>query len=50
MKHPAIPHPNSIIHEALVVVGGAIVAALIVGNLPVLRDFIKKQWADTPKL
>jgi hypothetical protein len=35
--------------EAAVVVGGAIIAAAIMGQMPALRDWIKKQWAGTPE-
>lgn len=43
-----IPAPSAIGREALIVVGGALVAALIIGNLPAVRAWIKAQWADTP--
>lgn len=36
--------------EALIVVGGAIVAALIIGQLPGVKKWISDQWGDTPKL
>lgn len=36
--------------EALIVVGGAIVAALIIGQLPGVKKWIQDQWGDTPKL
>ena len=44
-----IPSFTLIGREALIVVGGAIIAAAIIGNLPPLRDWIKRQWGDTPK-
>lgn len=43
-----LPTAPEIAREALIVVGGAIVAAIIVGQMPALRDWIKRQWADTP--
>lgn len=45
-----IPTPVELGREALIVVGGAIIAAAIVGAFPALRDWIKAQWADTPKV
>lgn len=45
-----IPTAPDVIREALIVVGGAIIAAAIIGQLPALRDWIKSQWADTPKI
>jgi hypothetical protein len=50
MKAAAIiPKAPDIMREALIVLGGAMLAALIVGQLPSLRDWMKSQWADTPK-
>lgn len=43
-----IPSAPEIGREAIIVIGGALLAALVVGNLPPLRDWIKKQWAGTP--
>jgi hypothetical protein len=34
----------------VIVLGGAIIAAVIIGQLPSLRDWIKAQWADTQKI
>lgn len=50
MKLPAIvPEPTAIAREALILVGGAILAALIVGRVvPALRDWIKRQWDGAP--
>lgn len=44
-----LPTAPAIVKEALIVLGGAIVAALVVGQLPGLRAWIKTQWADTPQ-
>lgn len=45
MKKPSfIPKPAEIGREALIVVGGALLAALIIGQVPALRDWIKAQW------
>jgi hypothetical protein len=50
MKIPAvIPKPFEIGREALIVLGGALLAALIVGQFPQLRTWIKDQWLDTPR-
>lgn len=43
-----IPTPVELGREALIVIGGAIIAALIVSQLPGLQDWIKKQWGSTP--
>ena len=43
-----VPGPTDIAREALIVIGGAILAAFIVSNFPPLRDWIKAQWQDTP--
>jgi hypothetical protein len=45
-----IPSLPEIGREALIVLGGAVLAALIVGNIPALRDWIKAQWQDTPRI
>ncbi|MEG0923287.1 MAG: hypothetical protein RSG22_18000 [Comamonas sp.] len=46
MKVPGfIPGPVALAREALIVVGGAIIAAAVIGQVPALRDWIKKQWA-----
>lgn len=39
------PTVKEIGREALIVLGGAIIAAAIVGQLPALRDWLKRQWA-----
>jgi uncharacterized protein YneF (UPF0154 family) len=36
--------------EALVVIGGAIVAAFVIGMFPGVREWIKKQWGDAPRI
>jgi hypothetical protein len=43
-----LPKPVDIGREALIVVGGAILAALIVSQLPSLQAWIKAQWNGTP--
>ena len=43
-----IPSVPEIGKEALIVIGGAIVAAVIMGYIPALQDWIKAQWAGTP--
>lgn len=42
-----IPAPREVAREALIVIGGAIIAAVI-GYLPSLREWIKKQWDGAP--
>lgn len=44
-----IPSLPEIGREALIVLGGALLAALIAGQIPGLRDWIKAQWLDTPR-
>lgn len=47
MKTPAVlPKPAEIGREALIVIGGAILAALIIGQLPGVKAWIKEQWSD----
>lgn len=43
-----IPTVPEIAREALIVVGGALLAALIVGQVPAVRQWIKDQWRTTP--
>lgn len=50
MMKNIIPTAPEVGREALIVLGGAILAAIVVGQFPTLRDWIKAQWADTPKL
>ena len=46
---PFLPSIPEVGREALIVLGGALVAALIVGQFPSLRQWIKDQWLDTPR-
>lgn len=39
-----IPKPSEIAREGLIVLGGAIIAAAIIGTMPSVREWIKKQW------
>lgn len=41
-----VPSVNEIGRETIIVLGGALVAALIIGNLPTVRDWMRKQWAN----
>jgi preprotein translocase subunit SecE len=41
-----VPKPAEVARETIIVLGGAIVAAAIIGAFPSLRDWIKKQWGD----
>jgi len=45
-----IPVPAELAREALIVLGGAVIAALIVGQIPPLKKWIKDQWGDTPRV
>ena len=45
MKTPKfIPSAPEVGREAVIVIAGALLAAFIVGQLPALRDWIKRQW------
>lgn len=44
-----VPTAPEIGREALIVIGGAIVAALVISQVPGLRAWISKQWGDTPR-
>lgn len=39
-----IPPASAIGREALIVVGGAILAALIIGRFPGVKAWIRRQW------
>jgi hypothetical protein len=43
-----LPTPIEVGREALIVIGGAIVAAIIISQLPSLQSWIKLQWNNTP--
>jgi hypothetical protein len=44
-----VPGPAEISREALIVIGGALLAALVIGQLPGVRDWIKAQWGESPR-
>lgn len=45
MKKPAfIPAPAEISREAIIVIAGALLAALVIGQMPGVREWIKRQW------
>lgn len=49
MKVPAfIPKPVEVGREAIIVLAGALIAALVIGQLPGVREWIKKQWDGAP--
>ena len=39
-----IPAPAEVGREAIIVIAGALLAALIVGQLPALKTWIREQW------
>jgi hypothetical protein len=45
-----IPKPTEIGREALLVIAGAVVAAFIIGQVPGVRDWIKRQWDGAPSV
>lgn len=42
MKNAIIPTTPEFLREALIVIGGAIIAALVLSKLPALKAFIQK--------
>ncbi len=38
------PDSKAIVREAVTVVAGAVLAAFVIGNLPMLKRWIKHQW------
>lgn len=51
MKAPAIiPKPVEVGREALIVLGGALLAAFVMGQFPALRAWVKKQWDGAPQV
>lgn len=44
-----IPTLPEVTREAVTVIAGAVLAALIIGQLPELKAWIKRQWSDTPR-
>jgi hypothetical protein len=44
-----VPGWQDMAREGLIVLGGAILAAVVVGSVPPLRDWLKKQWGEAPK-
>lgn len=43
---PSLPELG---RETLIVLGGALVAAFIVGQFPAVKNWIREQWGDTPR-
>lgn len=39
-----LPRPAEIVREAVIVVGGAVLAAWVIGQFPSLKAWIKEQW------
>lgn len=44
-----LPPPGDFLREALIVLGGAILAAAVVGQIPPLRDWMRRQWDGVPR-
>lgn len=40
-----LPSVPEVAKEALIVVGGALLAALIVGQFPAVKAWVKRQWS-----
>lgn len=41
-----LPSVSEVAREAIIVIGGAVLAAVIVGQFPALRAWLKAQWQD----
>jgi uncharacterized protein (DUF1501 family) len=39
-----LPTASAFVREGVLVVGGAVIGALIIGAFPTLRDWINRQW------
>ena len=39
-----LPDGKTIVREAVTVIAGAVLAALVIGRLPGLKAWIKQQW------
>ena len=43
-----LPGPQEIAREAVIVLGGALLAAAVIGAFPSVRAWIKRQWDGAP--
>lgn len=43
-----IPSAPEVAREAIIVLGGAVLAAVVISMFPSLKAWMKAQWADTP--
>lgn len=43
-----IPAPAEIARETIIVLGGALLAAFIVGRIPALRQWVRENWDPPP--
>lgn len=41
-----LPTATAITTEAITVIAGALLAAFVIGQLPPVRDWIKRQWGN----
>ncbi len=44
-----LPKPRAIVTEAITVIAGAVLAAVVIGQIPQLREWIKRQWDGAPR-
>lgn len=44
MKKGFIPTPPEVVREAVIVIGGALLAAAIMSQFPAVKAWIKKAW------
>lgn len=50
MKAKWIPSAPEVARETIIVLAGALLAALIIGQLPEVRDWAKRQWGGVPQV
>jgi hypothetical protein len=48
MKKSIVPSAAELAREALIVLGGTLLAALVVGQLPALKAWLQAQWKTEP--
>jgi hypothetical protein len=44
-----MPTTNEVAREAVLVLAGVLIATAVIGAFPMLRNWIKRQWSDSPR-
>lgn len=44
MKTGYLPSVPEVVREGLITIAGALLAAFVIGQLPGVRDWVKRQW------